>query len=178
MKRCKICKQPFTPTYSSLQATCPAPQCLIAYGRLIERKKATREIRQMRENIKSVSQYRNELQKVFNEYIRLRDAKQPCISCAKPLPVKYDAGHFYSVGSYPNLRFNEDNVHGQCVECNQHRHGNLLEYAPRLNDRIGFERASKLMAKRNEPLKLSLNEIKEKIKEYKWKVKNLRLSNE
>jgi DNA repair exonuclease SbcCD ATPase subunit len=138
---------------------------------MVERKKAKREIRQMRENIKSVSQYRRELQKVFNEFIRLRDRNEPCISCGKKLPVKYDAGHFYSVGSYPNLRFNEDNVHGQCVECNQHRHGNLLEYAPRLTERIGFERASKLMVLRNEPLRLSLEEIKQLIEHYKCKVK-------
>jgi DNA repair exonuclease SbcCD ATPase subunit len=141
---------------------------------MAERKKAKREIRQMRENIKSVSQYRRELQKVFNEFIRLRDSKEPCISCGKPLPVKYDAGHFYSVGSYPNLRFNEDNVHAQCVECNQHKHGNLLEYAPRLTERIGFERASKLMVLRNEPLRLSLEEIKQLIEQYKWKVKTLK----
>lgn len=174
MKRCKVCKQPFTPTYSSLQATCVKPKCLIEWGRMAERKKAKREIRQMRENIKSVSQYRRELQKIFNEFIRLRDRHQPCISCGKTLPAKYDAGHFYSVGSYPNLRFNEDNVHGQCVECNQHRHGNLLEYAPRLTERIGFERASKLMVLRNEPLRLSLEEIKKLIEEYKWKVKTLK----
>ena len=142
---------------------------------MAERKKAKREIRQMRENIKSVSQYRRELQKVFNEFIRLRDRNQPCISCDKKLPAKYDAGHFYSVGAYPNLRFNEDNVHGQCVECNQHRHGNLLEYAPRLTERIGFERASKLMVLRNEPLRLSLEEIKKLTEEYKWKVKTLKL---
>jgi hypothetical protein len=142
---------------------------------MAERKKAKREIRQMRENIKSVSAYRRELQKVFNEFIRLRDKLSPCISCGKPLPVKYDAGHFYSVGSYPNLRFNEDNVHAQCVECNQHKHGNLLEYAPRLTERIGFERASKLMVLRNEPLRLSLEEIKKLTEEYKWKVKTLKL---
>ena len=175
MKRCKVCKQPFIPTYSSLQATCVKPQCLIEWGRMAERKKAKREIRQMRENIKSVSAYRRELQKVFNEFSRLRDSKEPCISCGKPLPVKYDAGHFYSVGSYPNLRFNEDNVHAQCVECNQHKHGNLLEYAPRLTERIGFERASKLMVLRNEPLRLSLDEIKQLIEQYKWKVKTLKL---
>jgi hypothetical protein len=142
---------------------------------MAERKKAKREIRQMRENIKSVSQYRRELQKVFNEFIRLRDRNEPCISCDKKLPVKYDAGHFYSVGAYPNLRFNEDNVHGQCVECNQHRHGNLLEYAPRLTERIGFERASKLMVLRNEPLRLSLEEIKKLTEEYKCRVKTLKL---
>ena len=178
MKRCKICKAPFVPTYSSLQATCTKPQCLIEWGRVTERKKAKREIKRMRENIKSVSQYRRELQKVFNEFIRLRDKNEPCISCGRTLPAKYDAGHFYSVGAYPNLRFNEDNVHGQCVECNQHRHGNLLEYAPRLTERIGFERASKLMVIRNEPLRLSLEEIKSKTEFYKNLVKEWKTRNE
>ena len=178
MKRCRVCKQAFTPSYSSLQATCTKPACLIEWGRITERKKAKREIRQMRENIKSVSQYRRELQKIFNEFIRLRDKNEPCISCGKPLVAKYDAGHFYSVGSYPNLRFNEDNVHGQCVECNQHRHGNLLEYSPRLTERIGFERASKLMVIRNEPLRLSLEEIKAKTEYYKNLVKEWKTRNE
>jgi hypothetical protein len=176
MKRCKVCKQPFTPTYSTLQATCTKPSCLIEWGRIVERKKSKREIKAMREKIKSVSQYRRELQKVFNEFIRLRDQNQPCISCNKPLVGKYDAGHFYSVGSYPNLRFNEDNVHGQCVECNQHKHGNLLEYAPRLTERIGFERASKLMAVRHDPLKLSLEEIKQLTEHYKQKVRQWKQS--
>jgi gamma-glutamylcyclotransferase (GGCT)/AIG2-like uncharacterized protein YtfP len=178
MKRCRICKEKFTPTYSNLQATCTKPSCLIEWGRISERKKTKRDLRIIRESLKSVSQYRRELQKVFNEFIRLRDSKKPCISCNKPLPVKYDAGHFYSVGAYPNLRFNEDNVHGQCVECNQHKHGNLLEYAPRLNERIGFERASKLMAIRNEPLKLPLDEIKRLIEYYKCKVKILKRTSE
>ena len=178
MKRCRVCKEKFVPTYSSLQATCTKPTCLIEWGRMAERKKAKREIRQMKENVKSVSQYRRELQKVFNEFIRLRDKNESCISCGRPLAGKYDAGHFYSVGSYPNLRFNEDNVHAQCVECNQHRHGNLLEYAPRLTERIGFERASKLMAIRNEPLRLSLEEVKEKIEHYKKLVKEWKTRNE
>ena len=174
MKRCRVCKEKFTPTYSSLQATCTKPSCLIEWGRISERKKSKRELRIMRESLKSVSQYRRELQKVFNEFIRLRDRNEPCISCGKTLPTKYDAGHFYSVGSYPNLRFHEDNVHGQCVECNQHKHGNLLEYAPRLTERIGFERASKLMTIRNEPLKLPLDEIKRLTEYYKCKVKAIK----
>lgn len=178
MKRCKICKGPFTPTYSSLQPTCTSPLCILKWAKKVDEKKGKREIKRMRENIKSVSQYRRELQKVFNEFIRLRDSKEPCISCGKPLPAKYDAGHFYSVGAYPNLRFNEDNVHAQCVECNQHKHGNLLEYAPRLTERIGFERASKLMATRNEPLRLSLEEVKEKIEHYKKLVKEWKTRNE
>jgi hypothetical protein len=174
MKRCRICKEKFIPTYSTLQATCTKPKCLLEWGRITAIKKSKRELKAIRESLKSVSQYRRELQKVFNEFIRLRDKNQLCISCNKQLPVKYDAGHFYSVGSYPNLRFNEDNVHAQCVECNQHKHGNLLEYSQRLNERIGFERASKLMIIRHEPLKLPLDKIKELTEHYKCKVKALK----
>ena len=48
--------------------------------------------------------------------IRLRDKHQPCISCGKPLEGKYDAGHFFQQQNNRS-RFNEDNVHGQCVHC-------------------------------------------------------------
>lgn len=80
-------------------------------------------------------------QKHFNEFIRLRDRGQRCISC------NYDfqhAGHYYSAGSYPGLRFNEDNVHGQCISCNYYNHGNLTEYRFKLENKIGKERLNKL----------------------------------
>jgi hypothetical protein len=51
---------------------------------------------------------------------------------------------FYPVGSYKNLRFNEHNVHKQCVHCNQHKHGNLIEYALNLPHRIGLCNFKKL----------------------------------
>jgi hypothetical protein len=126
------------------------------------------------DSIKSHSKWLNDLQKVFNTYIRLRDADQPCISCNRPLKGKYDAGHFFSVGAYPNLRFNEDNVHGQCVHCNQHKHGAISEYAINLPERIGMYRFESLKIKRTQPLKLSIPDIKEMIDYYKLKVKRLK----
>jgi hypothetical protein len=126
------------------------------------------------DSIKSHSKWLNDLQKVFNSYIRLRDADQPCISCNRPLKGKYDAGHFFSVGAYPNLRFDEDNVHGQCVHCNQHRHGAISEYAIYLPIRIGIEKFESLKERRAKPLKLSIPDIKEMIDYYKLKVKTLK----
>lgn len=166
-KRCKICKDSFLPQYSSLQATCTKPECVVAWSKKTEEKKSKREIKAMKERIKSVSQWRKELQQVFNTFIRLRDRGKPCISCGKALQGKYDAGHYYSVGSYPNLRFHDDNVHGQCVECNQHKHGNLLEYNEGILKRIGKSKLEELRSIRHERLSLPLDEIKEKIEYYK-----------
>jgi hypothetical protein len=174
MKKCKICREFFEPTYSSLQPTCTKPQCIISYAKRVEEKKSKREIKAMRERVKSVSHWRRDLQQAFNAYIRERDKHRPCISCDKPLVGKYDVGHFYSVGSYPNLRFNEDNCHGQCVECNQHKHGNLIEYSLRLPDRIGTIQYNHLHQIKNEPLRLPLDEIKNLIQHYRKLLKSLK----
>jgi hypothetical protein len=93
---------------------------------------------------KNASDYRNELQVIFNTWIRLRDSDEPCISCGVPLWGKFDAGHFHSVGDYPNLRYHVDNVFGQCVECNRHKRGNIHEYRINLIKRIGIERVEAL----------------------------------
>jgi hypothetical protein len=126
------------------------------------------------ESIKSHSKWLSDLQKVFNQFIRLRDADKPCISCNRPLKGKFDAGHFFSVGAYPNLRFDEDNCHGQCVHDNQHKHGAISEYAINLPLRIGVERFESLKNRRAQPLKLSIPDIKELIEHYKLKVKRLK----
>lgn len=72
-----------------------------------------------------------------NEYIRNRDAGKPCVSCGRF--VELEAGHFYSAGKYKSLKFDENNIHGQCKQCNYHLHGNLTEYRKGLERRIGIE---------------------------------------
>jgi hypothetical protein len=132
------------------------------------------KIQEMRQKIKTRQDYLKELQTVFNAYIRERDKMYTCISCAKPLRGKYDAGHYFSVGSYPNLRFTETNVHGQCVECNQHKHGNLIEYGAKLIFRIGIKEYEALHEAKNGRMSLSVDEIQGQIKIYKAKLKKLK----
>jgi hypothetical protein len=134
------------------------------------------KIKEWKETTKTHSNWLQELQKVFNQFIRLRDVEQCCISCKRPLINKYDAGHFLSVGAYPNLRFDEYNVHGQCVYCNQHKHGNISEYTCNLPERIGLEQFESLMNRRKLPLKITIEEIKEQIEYYKKKVNVLKIS--
>ena len=76
-------------------------------------------------------------QRHCNKYIRLRDKKKPCLSCGKYTTL--EAGHYYSAGHYSMLRFDEDNIWGQCSRCNRHLHGNLIEYRKGLVSRIGEE---------------------------------------
>jgi hypothetical protein len=71
----------------------------------------------------------------FNKFIRERDNGLPCISCGTHTELQ--AGHFYSGGHYSCLKFNENNVHGQCKRCNYFLSGNLNEYRKNLVKRIG-----------------------------------------
>ena len=132
-----------------------------------------REKKVRKEALLSHSEWLNLFQKVFNTYIRTRDKNSRCISCETPLNArKFDAGHYRSVGSNPQLRFNEENVWGQCVPCNRDKHGNLIEYRKGLIKKIGIEKVEYL-ENFNHSAKLSIPEIKEKIKEYKAKTKEL-----
>ena len=165
-KKCKECGGNFTP-FKTTQVVCGA-KCA---AKLAEAKVWKERKKVMIENTRTRTEWLSILQVVFNKYIRLRDANKPCISCDRPLGAKFDAGHFLAVGSYPNLRFNEDNVHGQCVHCNQHKHGASAEYFIQLPNRIGLCKFNELLNSRNESLKLTLEEIQELIKIYKFKIK-------
>lgn len=139
-------------------------------------RKSRKETRAMREGLLTHNDYVQLLQKVFNTYIRLRDKGDPCISCDTPAEsnIKWDAGHFYPT-TYGYLRFNEDNVNKQCSNnCNLHKSGNFQEYAPRLEEKIGVDRMQKLHNDRHKTIKRSIPEIKDKIKEYKAKIKQLK----
>jgi hypothetical protein len=172
-KKCKVCKTVFQPM-RPLQSVC-SPKCGYEYAKMQKQKDWRKEKKKRKEKLMTRSDWMKLLQATFNKYIRERDINKGCISCGASLQgVKFDAGHFYSVGSYPRLRFHEDNVHGQCVRCNQHLHGNIAEYAHKLPLRIGKDKFDTLVSDRNkEPLKLTVDEIKDLLEKYKKKIKTL-----
>jgi hypothetical protein len=132
-----------------------------------------KEKKVLKEKLMTKSDYLNICQKVFNTYIRTRDKDKNCISCNKKLIGKYDAGHFFSVGAYPNLRFNENNVFGQCVHCNRDKHGNVKEYDLRLQNILSKDNYNQLLNDRNKPALLSIEDVKELIAIYRVKTKEL-----
>lgn len=98
--------------------------------RLEKSKQATQKAKEP-----SMKELRESTQRLVNKYVRLRDAKLPCISCGKYKPLV--AGHFWTQGAHGFLRYNLDNIHGQCISCNSWRSGNLNEYRLRLIRKIG-----------------------------------------
>ena len=80
--------------------------------------------------------------KYFNAFIRRRDANQPCIACGQFKELQ--AGHYYPAGHYPMLRFNEDNVWGECLADNYYSGDHLISYRENLIGRIGLKRVEQL----------------------------------
>ena len=181
--KCKECGAYYIKKQSTQQVC--SVKCAMAMGKRkaeekrkklekADRLEASRRMRERKEKLKSRSDWLKDLQRVFNEFIRLRDVDLPCISCGRYHEGQYHAGHYRSVGACPELRFNEDNVHKQCSACNSHLSGNILEYRLGLIEKIGLERVEFLERKDHPPLKLSVEEIKDLIKAYKAKVKELK----
>lgn len=173
MRKCKICKEKFKPRFSTLQATCLNPDCIIEYAKQVNEKTQKTEMKRRKSELMTLAEWKKKLQAVFNKFIRTRDANKPCISCGKPLKGKFDAGHYYSVGSTPNLRFNEMNVHGQCVTCNQFRHGNLLAYREGLINRIGLASVEQLDVDKTQEVRYTIPEIQALINHYKNKIEHV-----
>jgi protein-arginine kinase activator protein McsA len=82
---------------------------------------------------------------VLHAYVRERDKFKNCISCGCQWNDKFQAGHFYAAGSFETLKFNLDNINGQCQKCNLFDAGNFDNYALNLPNRIGLERYNELV---------------------------------
>ena len=186
MPRCLNCKEKFEKKYPNqmgkFRYCLLKDDCIKAFNNArkkhqeLQRKKAWRkEKKKLSEKLKTHKDWLKDLQKVFNTFIRLRDKNQPCISCrTNKKNIQYAAGHYYPMGNYSFLRFHEDNVHKQCnMNCNMKLSGNLIEYRKHLLKKIGKDRLQWLEDNRHNELKLSIPEIKEKIKHYKQKIKDI-----
>lgn len=177
-KRCRICERTFTPI-SSMSKACSV-HCALEWSRRIAAKKAEQEARterkktrEAKERLKTRGDHLRELQQAFNAWIRLRDAGQACISCGRHHGGKWNAGHYRSVGSCPELRFEPLNVHLQCEPCNTYLSGNLIAYRVNLIQKIGLEKVEWLEGK-HEPIKLTLPEIEQMKAHYRAEVRRIK----
>jgi hypothetical protein len=145
--RSKKCKNPACgisfPPQRLGQAVC-SPKCGLAIKDVNQEKARKslaqierREIKVRKEKLKSRAEHLREAQAAFNEWIRLRDADRPCVSCGRHHEGQYHAGHYRSVGASPELRFEPLNVWKQCAPCNTHLSGNLVNYRLSLLQLIG-----------------------------------------
>jgi len=173
-KSCKVCKNKFeVDPYKPFIVWCSV-DCAYKHQENLKSKKQKKELSTMREALKSHKDYIKLFQAVFNTYIRMRDKKLPCVSCGVYKCEEFHAGH-YIASTYQYLRFNEFNVHKQCSKCNTHLRGNSIPYRIELIKRIGLNEVEYLENTRHMMLEITIPEIKEKIIEYKKKIKELKL---
>lgn len=175
MARCKICRSEFV--RRSMTHKCCGPDCAAEYAKRERMKAELKELRKRKLAIKPRSKWLAEAQMAFNEFIRVRDAGLPCISCGRYHQGQNHAGHYRSVGACPELRFNQDNVHLQCAPCNNHKSGNVVEYRIALIQRIGIERVEWLEGP-HEPKHYTIEDAQRIKAEYKAKTKALRAEQE
>jgi hypothetical protein len=171
IKTCKNCNTEYV-QYNSFQK-CNSPSCNNEIKSNQKKQGQQIRIEPKKRREKSIQTLKKECQTVFNRYIRERDKFDLCISCQGSLGKKYDAGHFYSVGSSSFLRYHQWNVNAQCVKCNMFLHGNLLNYRKFLEKKIGTEALIYLEKNAMKEKRYSSFELKEMIELYKNLTKNL-----
>jgi FtsZ-binding cell division protein ZapB len=132
-----------------------------------------REIKVRKEKLKSRADHLREAQAAFNEWIRLRDADRPCVSCGRHHEGQYHAGHYRSVGANPELRFEPLNVWKQCAPCNTHLSGNLVNYRLSLLQLIGDAQVEWLEGPHS-ARKYTVDEIKTIKADYRAMIKELK----
>jgi hypothetical protein len=179
LKKCKVCSQKFVLERFN-QQTCDY-KCAIQLAKNKQKEKEQKEWKIekaiLKDKLKTLSDYSKELQKEVNTIVRLIDKDTQCISTLKPLNNKFDAGHFYSVGSNPSLRFHLDNIHAQSVYANQYLSGDQMNYLNGLSDVYGIDYKDYVISlkSRYKVLKLSIDEIKDKINISRGIIKWLKL---
>tara|TARA_R110000772_G_scaffold163334_1_gene274530 strand:+ start:516 stop:1097 length:582 start_codon:yes stop_codon:yes gene_type:complete len=154
-KKCRHCKE-----YSLVETGITVPlghfcsmACVVQHGskaaRVASDKRKRKTLTQLRDKVKTASEWRVEAQTAFNAYVRHRDRDLPCISCDSTgihegIGGYWDAGHYRSRGAAKHLSFHLHNCHKQCHKCNRYLSGNIVEYRKRLIINIGLERVDKL----------------------------------
>lgn len=167
-KKCRYCETLFYPIRTT--AIVCSYECANLLAKEKSDKQKDKEWKQRKAKMKSdlltKSDYIKILQQLVNRYVRQRDGNF-CISCNKPFNGKCDAGHFFSVGNYPSVRFDLRNINSQCIRCNQYNGGSLLEYRKYLIDKIGISEFEDLERKAHQNRQFDISELKEMIEEYK-----------
>lgn len=179
-KTCKGCGGKFRPSLSTQKACsvkcamvlAKQPANLKVARKAIDQRER-REIQVRKEKLKSRSDHMRECQVVFNEWIRLRDAELPCVSCGRHHEGQYHAGHYRTVGAHPELRFEPLNVWKQCAPCNNHKSGDIVNYRIELVRRIGLERVEWLEGP-HEAQRYTIEELKAIKAECRAKIKQLK----
>lgn len=127
-KICKQCKEKYQPT-KPLQQVCSF-QCAIEKAKVDREKKEAKEWNKRKkiekEKLKTLTDWKKDLEKEINAIVKIVDKGMTCISCGGS--GKEQAGHYHSVGANGSLRFHLDNIHLQDYHCNVKLSANIIGY--------------------------------------------------
>lgn len=118
--------------------------------------------KEAREKLKTKSELERTLQQVINSIIHFIDKDVHCISSQKPIQKgQLNAGHMWSRGAYPELRFNLHNIFAQSIHDNMYLSGNPIGFLEGLSCFYGSEYKEYVEQLKNsyKSLKLSREEI-------------------
>jgi hypothetical protein len=129
---------------------------------------------------KSTATLKTKLDRVFSEYIRLRDTAGHskdgyfrCISCGQIKPYSQaDCGHYIG-RQHMATRYNEINCNAQCRFCNRFNEGLKGGYRKGLIQKYGEDKVLLLEAAQKSTVKISECEYRTMIGFYKEKIKEL-----
>lgn len=154
-------------------------------------KEARKELRIRKLAVKPIGYWMRRAQDAFNIYIRARDIGIPCVSCGASQDAveaaqgwkvggAWDCGHFLSVGSHPELRFEPLNAARQCKSCNggsgnyaKKNWQTAVDYRAELVKRIGIDKVEWLEGP-HEPKRYRKEDYQEIEALYKRKLKELK----
>lgn len=162
LKKCKECKQPFTPE-RPLQYLC-SPKCAYERARQQRMQKERKENIAAKNEIKTSTEWKADLQQVINKIVRLIDKGRPCIATGN-YQGKMNAGHYISVKANPTIRFHLDNIHIQSEHSNSWKGGDTLRYQKGIIDIYGFAYLEYMNSLQSTPeIHITIDEIKVAIK--------------
>lgn len=125
---------------------------------------------------KKKSSLKGKLDRVFSQYIRLRDMLPnttafKCISCGSILPIyKADCGHYIN-RQHMSTRYSEINCNAQCKKCNRFDEGNMSGYRNGLVEKYGMNKVVFLESQKNEFRRYEKYEYEALIEHYKAEIK-------
>ena len=125
---------------------------------------------------------KDKLDRVFSKYIRLRDAIKTtgtkthalCITCETQKEIKRQmhAGHWLS-RAHHTTRYEETNVHAQCISCNAFKGGMPEDYRRKIIEMYGEDEVERLYLLSKGLARRTEAELQEMLEEYKIKLKAL-----
>lgn len=136
---------------------------------------ARRELRAFNESDKTV--LKQLAQMLVNKYARLRDYLENglrCVTC-NSITGKRDGGHFLPTSGYSSIRYNTNQIHQQCVNCNQYNGGRYKEYRVFMIDKYSLEYVENLEAQKGVIRGYSVEYYQRLIKVVRKKINKLEL---